>query len=207
MTFYGVSIPKYTQANLILSCERDELQIPAGLQDRVIQAYEGLVYMDFDKSVFEKRGYGIYEQLDTKLLPPLYIAYREDLSEISGKIHNKIRERFERGEPLVVSAMQYWARLTDKIKSCLLKGEKEKIANLLNANFDRRKKIYAISPRNLQLVEDARSVGASAKFTGSGGAIVGTYKDEKMFSTLKKRLRKLKVKIIKPQIAIAQGRT
>ena len=86
--------------------------------------------MDFDKSAFVKRGYGIYKQLDVKLLPPLYIAYREDLSEISGKIHNKTRERFERGEPLVVSAMQYWARLTDKVKLCLLKGEKEKIANL-----------------------------------------------------------------------------
>jgi glucuronokinase len=207
MTFYGVSIPKYTQANLILACERDELQIPAGLQDRVIQAYEGLVYMDFDRSVFEKRGYGIYEQLDPKLLPKLYIAYREDLSEVSGKVHNKIRERFERGEPSVVSAMKYWARLTDRVKSCLLKDDKEKIAVLLNANFDRRKKIYQISPRNLQLIEEARSVGASAKFTGSGGAIVGTYNDEKMFSTLKKQLNGLKVKTIKPQIAVAKGRT
>ncbi len=59
----------------------------------------------------------------------------------------------------------------------------------------------------MQLIEEARSVGASAKFTGSGGAIVGTYKDERMLSTLKKRLRKLKVKTIKPQIAIAKGRT
>ena len=206
MTFYGVSIPKYTQANLILSCELDELQIAAGLQDRVIQAYEGLVYMDFDKSAFAKRGYGIYEQLDVKLLPPLYIAYREDLSEISGKVHNTTRERFDRGEPLVLSAMKYWARLTDKVKFCLLKGEKEKISTLLNLNFDRRKKIYPISAKNLQLVEEARSVGVSAKFTGSGGAIVGIYNDEKMFSTLKKRLRKIKVKTIKPQIAIAKGR-
>ncbi len=138
-------------------------------------------------------------------LTTLYIAYREDLSEISGKVHNTIRERFERGEPSVLSAIQYWARLTDKVKSCLIKGEKEKIANLLNSNFDRRKKIYSISSRNLQLVEEARSVGASAKFTGSGGAIVGTYKDEKMFSALKKRLHKLKVKTIKPKIAFAQG--
>jgi glucuronokinase len=206
MTFYGVSIPKYTQANLILSCELDELQIAAGLQDRVIQAYEGLVYMDFNEATFTKRGYGIYEQLDTKLLPSLYIAYREDLSEISGKVHNTIRDRFERGEPSVVSAMQYWARLTDKVKYCLLKGEKEKIAKLLNSNFDRRKKIYSISSRNLQLVEEARSVGASAKFTGSGGAIVGTYKDQRMFNALKKRLHKLNVKIIKPQIAFAQDR-
>ena len=27
------------------------------LQDRVIQAYEGMVYMDFDQQLMEKRGY------------------------------------------------------------------------------------------------------------------------------------------------------
>lgn len=32
MAFYGVSIPKYTQANLILAAEIEELQIAAGLQ-------------------------------------------------------------------------------------------------------------------------------------------------------------------------------
>ena len=43
MSFFGVSIPKYTQANLILAAELDELQISAGLQDRVVQVYQGLV--------------------------------------------------------------------------------------------------------------------------------------------------------------------
>lgn len=52
MTFYGVSIPKYTQANLILS-----------------------------------------------------------------KVHINIRERFECSDPSVLSAMSYWVRLTEKVKS------------------------------------------------------------------------------------------
>ena len=34
------------------------------------------------------------------------------------------------------------------------------------------------------MVEAARDIGASAKFTGSGGAIVGTYEDEAMFQKL-----------------------
>ena len=84
--------------------------------------------------------------------------------------------------------------------------EAEEMLKTVKKKYQDRKKIYSISSKNLQLIEEARSVGASAKFTGSGGAIVGTYKDEKMFSTLKKRLRKLKVKTIKPQIATAQGR-
>jgi len=202
MTFYGVSIPKYSQANLILSAEVDELHIAAGLQDRVIQVYEGLVYMNFDKALLTARGYGFYERLNPKILPPLYVAYREDLSKVSGKLHTGIRERFERGEPSVVSAMCYWARLTDKVKSYLMNGQRQKLGEFLNANFDRRRKIYNITPENIQMVEEARSIGASAKFTGSGGAIVGTYKDEKIFKTLKKRLSALKVKVIKPAIAL-----
>ena len=59
--------------------------------------------MDFDKKLLTGRGYGEYENLDTKLLPPLYIADRESLAEVSGAIHNNIRERFERGETSVVA--------------------------------------------------------------------------------------------------------
>ncbi len=78
------------------------------------------------------------------------------------------------------------------------------MASLINANFDKRRSIYRISEENLQMVDTARSVGASAKFTGSGGAIVGTYEDEDMFKALKKELGRLKIKVIKPKIAIAK---
>lgn len=202
MAFYGVSIPQYTQANLILSSEVDELHIAAGLQDRVIQVYEGLVHMDFDQKVMKRQGYGVYESLDHKLLPNLFVAYRDDFSEPTEIFHNNIRDRFDRGESGVVSAMKYWASLADKVRSCLDKGQSEKIGQLLDANFDRRKKIYKISEFNLQMVDTARSVGASAKFTGSGGAIVGTYKDSKMFSNLKRSLGKLNIKVIKPRIVL-----
>jgi glucuronokinase len=200
--FYGVSIAKHIQANLILSAEVDELHISAGLQDRVIQVYEGLVYMDFSKEIMVRQGYGYYEPLEPKLLPKLYVAYREDLSEPTEVFHNNIRERFQRGEREVVEAMQYWAELAVKVRSYLLNGQVEKIGGLMNANFDRRCKIYRISQENIQMVETARSVGASATFTGSGGAIVGIYEDEKMFDRLKKKLNKLKIKVIKPRIVI-----
>ena len=58
----------------------EELEIPAGLQDRVIQTYEGAVYMDFDRETVERTGHGLYEPLDPALLPPLYVAYRTDVA-------------------------------------------------------------------------------------------------------------------------------
>ncbi len=200
MVFYGVDIARYIRANLILSAEVNELYISAGLQDRVIQVYEGLVFMDFSKDIMAKQGYGHYEPLDVKLLPKLYVAYRDDFSEPTEVFHNNIRERFERGEKEVINAMCYWAGLADKVKRCLVNGEAERIGPLLNLNFDRRRRIYKLSRENLGMVEAARSAGGSAKFTGSGGAIVGTYEDKAMFNRIKKELGKLKIKVIKPRI-------
>lgn len=204
MRFYSVHIPKPIQANLILSVEKNELKISAGLQDRVAQVYEGLVYMDFNKELMERQGYGHYEPLPMELLPPIYIAYRTDLSESSEVFHNDIRSRFERGEPEVLEAMIFWAELTDQVRSLLLKGEGRKIGPLLNSSFARRRRIYQLSHGNISMVETAMSVGASAKFSGSGGAIVGTYDDEAMYLRLTQAMAAIKVKVLKPDMAPAR---
>ncbi len=200
MRFYGVCIPPPLQANLILSVEQQELNIPAGLQDRVVQVYEGLVYMDFDRAHMERRGYGRYEPLDPALLPPLYIAYRTDLAEGSEVFHGDLRARFARGEPEVLEAMAFWADLTDRVRGLLLQGQGRAIGPLLNANFDRRRRLCRISPGNLAMVEAARAAGASAKFSGSGGAIVGTYDDEAMFRRLEAALTPLRVRVFRPTV-------
>ncbi len=200
MAFYGVEIPKPILANLILSVEKVELSISAGLQDRVAQVYHGLVYMDFDRKLMEAQGHGSYEYLDKKLLPSLYIAYRAELSETSDVFHNDIRSRFERGDPVIIDAMKFWANLTVQVKKLLLKGKGTEIAPLLDANFDKRRSIYKLSHGNIEMVETARSIGASAKFTGSGGAIIGTYEGEKMYKALVEALKPLRVKVLKPII-------
>jgi glucuronokinase len=61
MKFYQVEIPSEVQPSMVLSVEREELGIPGGLQDRVIQVYEGVVYMDFDSAREQNRdGYKCY---------------------------------------------------------------------------------------------------------------------------------------------------
>ena len=200
MAFYGVTIPKAELANIILATEHNELGITAGLQDRVIQVYEGLVYMDFDKALMEKQGHGNYVELNPTVLPNLFIAYRTDLSEMSDVFHNNIRARFDAGEKEIVDAMKYWADITDEGRDCLLSGDFDKLSKLMNDNFDLRAKLYKLSEGNLRMVKIARECGASAKFTGSGGAIVGIYKDEAMFEQLKEKLSKYSVNVIKPNI-------
>jgi glucuronokinase len=82
----------------------------------------------------------------------------------------------------------------------LLAGRGLEIGPLLNENFDLRRRLYKISQGNIDMVEAARGCGASAKFTGSGGAIVGTYEDDAMFQRLRETLEPAGVVVIKPKI-------
>jgi glucuronokinase len=204
MEFYGVKIEKPLLANLVLSAEQQELGITAGLQDRVIQAYEGLMYMDFSRELMEKQGYGRYERLDHRLLPSLYMAYREELAGESGKIHSNVRQRFQQGDPEVLAAVEFWKTITDQFRSAMESGDIGKMGELLNANFDMRRKLYNIDAGSIEMVETARRLGASAKFTGSGGAIVGAYSDEAMYQSLVGGLGKIGVKVIKPAIKLPE---
>jgi glucuronokinase len=205
MAFYAVQIPRSIQPNLILSVEKSELAISAGLQDRVAQVYQGLVYMDFDRSIMQRQGFGRYEELDPALLPSLYIAYREDLSEGSEVFHNNLRERFERGEPEVLSAIEFWKSITTRLRECLLARDYGPVPRLIDSNFDQRAAICKLSDGNLRMVKAARAVGASAKFSGSGGAIVGTYDGEAMYERLAEPLEPLRIKVLKPVVAPATG--
>ena len=51
------------------------------------------------------------------------------------------------------------------------------------------------------MVMTARATGASAKFAGSGGAIVGTYEDEAQFARLSQALAAIGCQTIHPEIA------
>ncbi len=198
--YYGVEIPLPVQANLVLETETKELNVPAGPQDRVIQVYEGLVYMDFARELMESRGYGEYERLDPGLLPQLYLAYRTSLSEGTEVFHNNIRQRWNAGDPEVIEAMKTWASYAEQGRNALLARDYETLGRLIDANFDLRRKLYRISRENLEMIETARRHGATATFTGSGGAIVGTYRDEQMYRDLERSFRAIGVGIVKPRV-------
>ena len=48
-------IPLLQRPGLVLAAEQ-ELGITAGLQDRVIQVFGGVVYMDFDRNLMQRSG-------------------------------------------------------------------------------------------------------------------------------------------------------
>lgn len=198
LEFYQVEIEDEILPNLVMSVETQELGIKAGLQDRVIQTYEGCVFMDFDRAVMDAQGHGNYERIDPSLLPNLYIAYKTNLGKVSGAIFNDVSARFLEEEPLVVDTLAEIGEVAFDGKQALLAGDHEKLALLINRNFDLRCKIFNISDSNLELVTVARECGASAKFTGSGGSIIGTYDSDETLRRLINHMHELKARVIKP---------
>ena len=71
---------------------------------------------------------------------------------------------------------------------------------MINANFDLRHRIFNVAEENVRMVEQARRTGASAKFAGSGGAIVGTYEDQAMYDALEQSLAEIGCRLLKPRI-------
>ncbi len=198
--FYEIYIAPATFANLVLSVETKELGIAAGLQDRVAQAFEKPVFMNFNKKIMAKQGYGNYKVLSTENFPLFYIAYRKNLSEGTEVLHNNLKARFNIGEKKVLQAMKRWGDISEEFKTALQNNDHKTMHELINENFDLRKELVPITSGNIEMVALARSVGASAKFTGSGGAIIGTYENESIFSKLKDLLSNHEIEVIKPNI-------
>ncbi len=200
MEFYVVTIPNEILPGLILSVETKEVGIAAGLQDRVAQVYGGLVYMDFEREFMEREGHGRYEVLDPSLLPRLFVAYRTDLSEISGVVHSSYRARWDAGDPVLVAGMGRLADIALEGKACLLARDWGRLSELIDENFDARAKITKLDPRNVEMVMLARRLGAAAHYAGSGGSILGVYRDEEHFERLREAFSSLGCNLIRPRV-------
>ena len=200
LKFYNVKVSKEVLPTLILDAEVEELGINAGLQDRVIQVYQGCVYMDFEQFFLKKHHHGHYEVIDPSRLSNLYIAYKTELSKVSGTVLNDIRSRYDKGDGEVIQTLSEIGNLALKGREMIETGNLSELKQLMNLNFDLRSKIMNISQSNRELVETARSCGVSAKFAGSGGSIIGIYDNNEMLTRLIVEMKKIKARVIKPYI-------
>ncbi|MCB0087210.1 MAG: hypothetical protein KDE54_04795, partial [Caldilineaceae bacterium] len=71
-----------------------------------------------------------YEPLDPALLPSLYMAYHNDLSEPTELFHNDIRGRYDRGDQVVIGAMDACAVLAHEGRAAILSSDGAKLSQL-----------------------------------------------------------------------------
>lgn len=137
--------------------------------------YEGFVFMDFNEKLISSQGYGKYEVLDAVSFPHLWIAYTSVPSD-SGKIHSSVYSRYHNGDEEVIRTMRKFASLTDEAKIAIEKKDWSKFGELMDTNFDLRRKLYGdevIGEKTLRMIEIGRNHGCSVKLPGSGGCVVG----------------------------------
>jgi glucuronokinase len=185
-----------------LETETKELGIAAGLQDRVIQTYGGVLYMDFDRAGLEVRGHGEYVRIERTLLPPLFLAYAMDPSN-SGKIHSDVRRRFEENDPEVVRAMKTFAGFASQGWQELRQGRPEHLRDLMRDAFALRLKIFgekALGHPTLRMVELAHQHGLTGTTTGSGGAIVGLAGSDQQNQALESAMAKEGFRFLRLQV-------
>ena len=197
-----VAIEPHVLASLALSAERG-LGINAGLQDRVVQSYEGTVYMDFAVANMQQaKGieFGRYESLAPPKASNFYIAYANSAAESTNVLHGELRQKYDSGDRKVIDGLKQIAALPDSGRECLEANDIEGLAKLMDRNFDLRKSICRLNPFHVKMVDAARSVGASAKYCGSGGAIVGTFSNVQTWEQLKIVLSAIGCEVFKPTI-------
>ena len=171
-------------AQLALSVETNELGIAAGLQDRVVQSYGGLTYMDFSQRTPK------YTRLQPRSLPRFGLAYltEEHFGTMeSGRVHSQVRYRWQQGDPEVRRTMRAIARCAEAGRRALRTHDISALGRLINRNFDLRRRLYGdegLGPANIELVELARNLGLPAKLPGSSGAALILLQDPEAETTL-----------------------
>ena len=153
-------------APLALSIEVDDLEIAAGLQDRVAQAFGGVTFMDFAPDP------PAYTTLESGCLPPLLVAWRTDSAGDSGMVHAPLRDRHAAGELAVVTGMRALAGHARGAAAALRAGDRAALRRAVDGSLDARAAMIELDPRHVAMIDTARSAGAAANYAGSGGAIV-----------------------------------
>ena len=185
--FTELEVPDEILPSIALRVETEQLGLTAGLQDRVVQTYGGLVAMHFGEMVTDARfgvAHGEYHLVDQDNLPPLFLAYREAAAESSSQYHRVLRQRYESGDSTVRDVLHNLAGLALEGEAALRWNDPERFAELIGENMRLRRKLGAVRENQIELIDLADGCDAPATFAGSGGAIVGAYTDAEHLSRI-----------------------
>jgi glucuronokinase len=164
-------------AELALAVEVEDLGIAAGPQDRYAQAFGGLTFMEFGGPRAQ------CERLDPTLLPPLVIGWRSAASEDSGAAHDRQRKSFD------AELLRRLAECARAARRALIARDRREFGYCVDASFDVRRRLMTLDSRHVAMIDAARGCGASANYTGSGGAIVAVCDDHEHRAEVEARLR------------------
>ncbi len=182
--------------------ETQQLGITAGLQDRLLQAFGRPLLMRFDqpgefgaeRAPGEDRGSSqmVEPAADLRFL----VAHRAALSEPSHVVHGDLRRRFDAGDQAVRGAMSQLKAHAVSAANAFAAGDAEWLGESMDATYELRASMIDLVPGHVEMIDAARSAGASANYTGSGGAIVVLSPNDEVDSATRQSLNRLGCEVV-----------
>ncbi len=168
----------------------------AGPLDRLVQAHEGLCFMEFAEPFAEAS----LVHLPPECLPPMLLAWHSTPGTASGDVHRAVFGRWERGDGQVRHVMASLAQLAHEGGACLRAGDQPGFLRCSDRNLSLRTAQFDVDARDRTLIDCARSCGAAAKLPGSGGAVLVAAHDEATLAAADVALRHLGANTLRPTI-------
>ena len=159
---------------LALSVETDVLGIPAGLQDRVVQATGAPVLMRFGpEHRRDVHGFtvGTYETIRPAAAIELMIAALPASAEPSGLAHAGLHQRHLAGDRALRTATAALAASALDAAAAWKAGDAGALGKTMDDTFDIRAGMMELRADHRTMVDATRQAGGHANFAGSGGSV------------------------------------
>lgn len=191
----GVRLPPHRLAQLAMRTEVERLGIRAGPLDRLVQAHEGLIAMDFARPWDP----AACARLDATL-PPLLLAVDPSPGRSSGDVHGPVFARWQAGDADVLACLDGWRAVSAAAREALRRGDHEALADAMTRNVTLRQRLFEPGEGDRRALDVARAHGAGAKLCGSGGAVLALAHDSASREALAAAWRADGRQVIEPRV-------
>lgn len=164
---------------LLLAAEQD-LGIQAGLQDRIVQVFGGIVFADYSSPSTAVVTKVQKNKTNVFLSSSLFIVYPQHGSpgKDSGRVHSTFKQRWDSGNtPELRAHMEKMASLARAGKKAIEDENWEMLGCLMDETFAVRRLLFGddgIGTENIKMVDQLKCKvkGVHTTLCGSGGALV-----------------------------------
>lgn len=154
-----------SMAEAALRVETETLGIVAGLQDRLVQAFERPLLMDF--------ATGTVAVLQPARPLFVFAVWDEGIAAPSGDYHARLRDRIG----MLGHVMDDLAAVARDAARALAGGDVEQLGALVDRSFELRRLLGPLPDGQSELVAAVRGLGLPATSPGSGGSVAGVVDD------------------------------
>ncbi len=184
-------------AEIAWRVEQETLGVRAGPLDRLVQAHEGLVAMEFAVPWTTEA----VRRLDPASLPPMLLAISNDGGgRASGDVHAPIFERWKAGDPAVAAMVEGLAENARRGIAALEQGDHDAFLACIDRNLDLRGTVFEIEQADRELIQLGRSLGAAAKLPGSGGAVLLACREEGDLARVESACASARITTVRPTV-------